>query len=518
MSNLVTPQQVWDAWSAHLIPYFQKCEKTLTDRVIQDIVVKYASDRSISFQKQLTEYMRSQVGPIVYNPEPIDTLTFNCQDINNGTTEIVDNCQNIDTISANGKTPIYLEYTENSNYLIYSDGSVYSKYSKRFLSSSVSSGYYTVSLQVGSKKRKQRIHRLVALHFVNNLDASKCTTVNHKDGNKFNNNYLNLEWVTPQDNSNHAVSTESYRPSHTSSVHQIGTTGNIVNTFDSIVEAAKHTGISKSMISHCCGGRAVKSTDSKGIVYRWQFVEDTQIDDVPINAKSVSGFENYTVTTDGQVYSLRKKGYLIQRVTEDGYMSVCLKTPTRKENFVVHRLVADIYLPKDSDRPIVNHKDSNRRNNHVSNLEYVTLRENSIHSSKTGNNAKLKKPVKMIDPVKKIIIATFASVAEASITTKINVMSISCCCNKKYRLAGGYLWQFEDEVGIREIAPKITAACAIEQLDIATGEIIASFASMTQAAQTINGDVRRISDVCSGKLSEYKGWAWRKITVLAQGT
>ena len=81
MTNLVTPQQVWDAWSADLIPYFRKCEKSLTDIVIQDVIVKYASNRSISFQKQLMEYMRSQVDSIIYKSEPLDTVTLNCQDI-----------------------------------------------------------------------------------------------------------------------------------------------------------------------------------------------------------------------------------------------------------------------------------------------------------------------------------------------------------------------------------------------------------------------------------------------------
>ena len=521
MTNLVTPQQVWDAWSADLIPYFQKCEKGLTDIVIQDIIVKYASNRSISFQKQLMEYMRSQVDSIIYKSEALDTVNLNCQDIktliatetiNNRTAEIFDNCQNIETITPTGKTPIYLEYTDNSNYLIYSDGSVYSKYSKKFLSPSLSSGYYTVSLQVGSEKRKQRIHRLVALHFIKNPDSSRCFAVNHKDGNKLNNNHLNLEWVTPQDNANHAVRTESYRPSHTSCVHQIGASGNIVNTFDTIVDAAKRTGISKSMISHCCGGRAVESRDSEGVRYRWQFVEDAQRDDVPRNAKSISGFENYLVTDHGTIYSIRKKGYIRQFTTADGYMTVCLKTPKTKITLMVHRIVADAYLTKDNSRKVVNHKDSNRQNNHVTNLEYVTQRENALHSCGAGGRSKLKKPVKMIDPVEKNVLSIFTSIAEASETTKIDRMSISQCCNKKARLGGGYLWQFEDETAIREITPKSTSACSVEQVSTITGEIVASFVSMTQAAQSINGDSRRISDVCNGKLLEYKGWMWRKGT------
>ena len=519
MDNPVTPQQVWDTWSAYLIPYFRKCEEKSIDAVIKEIIIKYASDESIPFQKQLADYIKLQVVSIVYNSEPMETITCSFQRIklivipravDSQIAETNTDCKDKKITTNITQTSVYREYTENQNYLIYSDGSVYSRYSNLFLSPSISSGYHTVGLQIGSKKKMERIHRLVALYFVTNLDPTKCTTVNHKDSNKLNNNYLNLEWVTPQYNATHAVNKISYTAGHTSCVYQLDIEGNIVNTFDSIVEAAKHTGISQSMISHCCGGRTNKSTDNNGIEYRWQFVEESKLDKVPIDAKPIPDFDNYLITNDGKVYSLRKGGYLIQNVTPDGYMKVCLKTPTRKDNFMVHRLVADAYLPKDDSRQIVNHKNSNRQDNHVSNLEYVTTRENSIHSYKTGNSAKFKKAVKMIDPIKKTVLATFTSIAEASETTKIDKMSISQCCNKRYRLGGGYLWQFEDEVAIREITPKSTSACCIEQLNNITGEIVASFASMTQAAQSINGDIRRISDVCSGKLPEYKGWMWRK--------
>jgi len=102
--------------------------------------------------------------------------------------------------------------TKNVNniegYQITSDGKIYSNKTNRYLKL-CPSGYKMKYLQAKLYDPKtgyhyKNVHRLVAEHFIKNEDKTK-TQVNHIDGNTLNNDYTNLEWVTPKQNMEHAV-------------------------------------------------------------------------------------------------------------------------------------------------------------------------------------------------------------------------------------------------------------------------------------------------------------------------
>lgn len=69
-------------------------------------------------------------------------------------------------------------------------------------------GYIRISLQQGKRSIKRRVHRLVAQAFIPN--PLNLPQVNHKDGNKQNNSYTNLEWVTNSENLHHAMEMRKY--------------------------------------------------------------------------------------------------------------------------------------------------------------------------------------------------------------------------------------------------------------------------------------------------------------------
>jgi len=91
-------------------------------------------------------------------------------------------------------------------YRISSNGDIYSFYKKGNLRPAVNNwGYNYVSLSKNNKAKSYTVHRLVALHFIENPD--KLPTVNHIDGNKLNNQVKNLEWSSFSDNQLHAYKT-----------------------------------------------------------------------------------------------------------------------------------------------------------------------------------------------------------------------------------------------------------------------------------------------------------------------
>jgi hypothetical protein len=96
----------------------------------------------------------------------------------------------------------------NPNYEVSNLGKVRNISTGRILSNRPDSkGYHRISINVGGKYKDLKIHRLVATYFIENDNPLDKIEVNHKDGNKGNNEYTNLEWVTPSENALHAFET-----------------------------------------------------------------------------------------------------------------------------------------------------------------------------------------------------------------------------------------------------------------------------------------------------------------------
>lgn len=89
-------------------------------------------------------------------------------------------------------------------YSITEDGKIFSKRRQRFLKLSLKkNGYVYIELNVAGNVYYKRVHRLVAETYIPNPDNKPM--VNHKDGNKSNNYYTNLEWVSGSENNIHAI-------------------------------------------------------------------------------------------------------------------------------------------------------------------------------------------------------------------------------------------------------------------------------------------------------------------------
>lgn len=138
----------------------------------------------------------------------------------------------------------------NGTLISYSNRSNHKK--ERVLKTHINNrGYLGTKLCKENKLKSVYIHILVAKHFVENKNDYKI--VNHKDGNKLNNNYKNLEWSTLQENIKHAYKNNLMH--NNKIVEQYTLNGTYLKTFNSINEASKYTGVSQGNISSCINGK-----------------------------------------------------------------------------------------------------------------------------------------------------------------------------------------------------------------------------------------------------------------------
>ncbi len=92
--------------------------------------------------------------------------------------------------------------------------------------------------------------------------------------------------------------------------------------------------------------------------------------------KSIKDFEDYLVSDCGNVYSIKSNKIMQLHKMKSGYMHLNLSKNNKKYGFYVHRLVADAFISNPKCFPQVNHKDENKENNNVSNLEWCTCEYN----------------------------------------------------------------------------------------------------------------------------------------------
>lgn len=94
--------------------------------------------------------------------------------------------------------------------------------------------------------------------------------------------------------------------------------------------------------------------------------------------------KNYLISTDGDVFSLKSNSFISPHILKIGYRVFDYNFFGKRKVKYVHRAVAELYLKNPDNKKEVNHKDGNKLNNSLSNLEWCTHRENILHAHKIG--------------------------------------------------------------------------------------------------------------------------------------
>jgi hypothetical protein len=100
----------------------------------------------------------------------------------------------------------------------------------------------------------------------------------------------------------------------------------------------------------------------------------------------IDGYDNYLVSTFGNVYNCQTGKTLKPQLYSGGYQRVCLCQNGKVTTITIHRLVANAFIANPDNKKCVDHKNNDRTNNHVSNLRWASHSENNMNKSKEKNN------------------------------------------------------------------------------------------------------------------------------------
>ena len=147
--------------------------------------------------------------------------------------------------------------------------------------------------------------------------------------------------------------------------------------------------------------------------------------------KDCKGYEgSYQVSNLGRIWSIKGQRYLKGCEDKDGYLRVNLTAKNGKvKTERIHRLVAIAFIPNPLGLPVVNHKDENKQNNAVDNLEWCSVRYNNIYSKG--------KPIICVE-LNRVFDCSQSAMRELGICGR----SIRQCCKGQVKTAGGYHWRY----------------------------------------------------------------------------
>lgn len=173
--------------------------------------------------------------------------------------------------------------------------------------------------------------------------------------------------------------------------------------------------------------------------------------------KDIKNYQGiYQISSFGKIKNNKGK-ILKQFKNHKGYLVIQLSKNGDSKNYIVHRLVAKEFIPNPENKPQINHKNCNKEDNRIDNLEWCTNTENKAHakihglcksSPKGGSNLRAKKVIQYDKEGR--IVRKWDCIQDIVRCFKIATGSnISGCCKHKLKTAYGYKWEYEVDINAR---------------------------------------------------------------------
>lgn len=158
--------------------------------------------------------------------------------------------------------------------------------------------------------------------------------------------------------------------------------------------------------------------------------------------KNIEGWDGYQVSDQGRFKSFKQSSegkILTPHLTRKGYLQVHLRDKNKNKSLQCHRLVLLTFNPiPNANMMEVNHKNENKQDNRLVNLEWTTHLENVQYG--TGIKRRIEAQSKKILCVE--LNEVFDSVKDASEKMNVNYGNLTSCCNGKLKTVGGYHWKY----------------------------------------------------------------------------
>lgn len=152
----------------------------------------------------------------------------------------------------------------------------------------------------------------------------------------------------------------------------------------------------------------------------------------------------YQVSNFGRIKNKKKEKILKLFLDTHGYVQVRLYKVSKNKSHKVHRLVAKAFLPNPNNLPCINHKDENRTNNKIDNLEWCTYKYNNNYGNRIEKYIEKRSKKTLQYDLKGNFIKEWESVKHITKELKISKSGISSCAKGKFKQFKGYIWKYKE--------------------------------------------------------------------------